>query len=42
MLEARYQRDYSLTLAYNTFFGGGTNNLYQDRDNLGFFLKYQF
>ena len=42
LLEARYQRDYSLTLAYNTFFGGGTNNLYQDRDNLGFFLKYQF
>lgn len=42
LLEARYQRDYSITLAYNTFFGGGTNNLYQDRDNIGFFLKYQF
>lgn len=42
LLEATYRRKYSLTVAYNSFFGAGANNLYQDRDNLGFFLKYQF
>lgn len=42
LLETRIQRDYSVTVAYNAFFGAGSNNLYQDRDNIGFFLKYQF
>lgn len=42
LFEARYKQNSSVTLAYNSFFGAGTNNLYQDRDNLGLFLKYQF
>ena len=42
LLEATYRRRYSATIAYNAFFGAGENNLYQDRDNLGLFLKYQF
>lgn len=42
LLEARYGKSYGVTLAYNAFFGGGSNNLYRDRDNLGVFFKYQF
>lgn len=42
ILELRYQESLSLNLTYNAFWGGGANNLYQDRDNLGFFVKYQF
>ena len=42
LLETRYGASYAFTIAYNTFFGGGSNNLYRDRDNLGFFFKYQF
>ena len=42
LLEARLRQDTSVTLAYNSFFGAGTNNLYQDRDNLGLFVKFQF
>ena len=42
LLETRYGPSYAFTVAYNTFFGGGSNNLYRDRDNLGFFFKYQF
>ena len=42
LLETRYEKSYAFTIAYNSFFGGGTNNLYEDRDNLGFFVKYQF
>lgn len=42
LLETRYEKSYSFTIAYNMFFGGGHNNLYADRDNLGFFAKYQF
>jgi len=42
LLETRYEKAFAFTIAYNTFFGGGSNNLYRDRDNLGFFVKYQF
>jgi hypothetical protein len=42
LLETRYGKSYAMTLAYNAFFGAGSNNLYQDRDNLGLFFKYQF
>ncbi len=42
LLETRYGASYAFTISYNTFFGGGSNNLYRDRDNLGFFFKYQF
>lgn len=42
LLETRYEKSYAFTISYNTYFGGGRNNLYQDRDNLGFFFKYQF
>lgn len=41
-LETRVDKSWAFTLAYNAFFGAGSNNLYQDRDNLGFFVKYQF
>ncbi len=42
LLETRYGSSYAFTVSYNTFFGAGSNNLYRDRDNLGFFFKYQF
>lgn len=42
LLETRYEKSYAFTISYNTFFGGGANNVYRDRDNLGFFFKYQF
>ena len=42
LLETRYEKALSFTVAYNTFFDGGTNNVYRDRDNLGFFVKYLF
>ena len=42
LLETRYEKSFAFTIAYNSFFGGGANNLYADRDNLGFFVKYQF
>ena len=42
LLEFRLQKSMSLTLSYNSFFGGGSNNLYRDRDNLGVFAKYLF
>ncbi len=42
LLETRYEKSLAFTIAYNSFFGGGRNNLYADRDNLGFFVKYQF
>ncbi|MGQ0700227.1 MAG: DUF1302 family protein [Panacagrimonas sp.] len=42
LLETRYGKSYSFTIAYNSFFGGGKDNLYEDRDNLGFYVKYQF
>lgn len=42
LLEATHDAGYSFTVAYNTFGGGGRNNVIKDRDNLGFFFKYQF
>lgn len=42
LLETRYEKSLAFTVAYNMFFGGDSNNLYRDRDNLGFFVKYQF
>ncbi|MDD3765123.1 MAG: DUF1302 family protein [Nevskiales bacterium] len=42
LLETRYEKSYAFTISYNMFTGAGSNNLYQDRDNLGFFFKYQF
>lgn len=42
LLEVQHERGYSFTLAYNMFTGAGRDNNYADRDNLGFFLKYQF
>jgi len=42
LLETRYDKSFAFTIAYNAFLGGGQDNLYRDRDNLGFFVKYQF
>lgn len=42
LLETRYEKSFSFTIAYNAFWGAGSNNVYRDRDNLGFFFKYQF
>lgn len=42
LLETRYEKSYAFTISYNTFLGAPGNNLYEDRDNLGFFVKYQF
>ncbi len=42
MLETRYEKSFAFTIAYNSYFGGRSQNLYRDRDNLGFFIKYQF
>ncbi|MEC9363092.1 MAG: DUF1302 family protein, partial [Pseudomonadota bacterium] len=42
LLETRYEKAFAFTIAYNSFFGAGSNNVYRDRDNLGFFLKLQF
>jgi hypothetical protein len=42
ILEFRYEKSFAFNITYNAFFGGGQDNLYQDRDNLGFFVKYQF
>lgn len=42
ILELRYEKAISINFIYNAFFGAGRDNLYQDRDNAGFFVKYQF
>ena len=42
ILELRYQESLSFNFTYNAFWGGREHNVYQDRDNLGFFVKYQF
>ncbi|MGB0220139.1 MAG: DUF1302 domain-containing protein [Sinimarinibacterium flocculans] len=42
LLETRFTRKAAITLSYNHFSGAGANNVYLDRDNLGFFVKYQF
>lgn len=42
ILEIRYEKSLSFNIIYNAFFGAGQDNVYQDRDNAGFFVKYQF
>jgi len=42
ILEFRYEKAMSVSIVYNLFGGAGRNNLLADRDNLGFFVKYQF
>ena len=38
----RYKTAYSFNISYQLFTGGGANHLLRDRDNLGFFFRYQF
>ncbi len=42
VLETRYEKALSFNLVYNLYGGAGANNLMADRDNLGFYIKYQF
>lgn len=42
LLETRHDQGYSFTVSYNMFTGAGRHNVWRDRDNLGFFFKYQF
>ena len=42
LVETRYKSALSLSLGYTWFTGGGSQNLYRDRDYLQAFLKYQF
>ena len=41
-VQFRYRTALSLNLAYQMFTGGGSNHILRDRDNLGFFVRYQF
>jgi hypothetical protein len=41
-LEVRYKEALSFTAGYTWFMGGGQYNLWRDRDNAQFFVKYQF
>ena len=41
-VETRYKSDFSFTLGYTWFMGGGPHNLYRDRDFAQAFAKYQF
>ena len=38
----RYKTAFSFNISYQLFTGGGSNHLLRDRDNLGFFIRYQF
>ncbi|MCK5769036.1 DUF1302 family protein [Algiphilus sp.] len=38
----RYKTASSFNVSYQLFTGGGANHLLRDRDNLGFFIRYQF
>jgi hypothetical protein len=40
--EFRYEKALSFNVVYNMYAGAGANNLMADRDNLGFYIKYQF
>ena len=40
--EFRYKSDFSFTVGYNWFWGGGASNLIADRDNLQLFARYLF
>ncbi|MDT0496209.1 DUF1302 family protein [Algiphilus sp. W345] len=42
VVEVRYEKALSFNVAYNLYGGAGHNNLMADRDNLGFYIKYQF
>uniref|UniRef100_UPI0025D80372 DUF1302 family protein n=1 Tax=Nevskia sp. TaxID=1929292 RepID=UPI0025D80372 len=42
VIEVRYEKSTSFSIAYNMYTRGGGNNVYRDRDNIGFFFKYQF
>ena len=42
LFEIRYEKSTSLTVTYNLYTRGGANNQIRDRDNIGFFLRYQF
>ncbi len=41
-VETRYKSSFSFTLGYTWFTGGGSHNLYRDRDFAQAFAKYQF
>ncbi|WP_156966294.1 DUF1302 domain-containing protein [Algiphilus aromaticivorans] len=38
----RYKTALSFNVSYQLFTGGGENHVLRDRDNLGFFVRYQF
>lgn len=42
ILEFRYEKALTFNVVYNLYGGAGENNLMADRDNLGFYVKYQF
>jgi len=42
VFEVRYEKSASFSITYNLYTRGGGNNTIRDRDNLGFFFKYQF
>ncbi len=42
VFEIRYEKSASFSITYNAYTRGGANNLIRDRDNIGFFFKYQF
>ena len=42
ILEFRYEKALTFNVVYNMIAGAGENNLTADRDNLGFYVKYQF
>ena len=41
-VQFRYKTAFSFNVSYQLFTGGGANHLLRDRDNLGFFFRYQF
>ena len=42
IVEFRYEKAFTFNVVHNMYGGAGTNNLLADRDNLGFYVKYQF
>ena len=42
LFEIRYEKAASFTITYNLYTRGGANNSIRDRDNIGFFFRYQF
>ncbi len=42
VIEIRYEKSTSFSITYNAYTRGGANNIIRDRDNIGFFFKYQF